>query len=146
MTHNTLATLTARTGLTVLDHLEQQVTIPVHDGLQAQGDLMIVPFALVAADIHLFPQGRWSTVPTRGTELLRGAAGGNPHTLIPEPGRCRWTNAFTDRTGLGLTLVDTDVVAYVLHPEHGATGLAPGRYVIRRQREHDGRAARFIAD
>jgi hypothetical protein len=26
-------------------------------------------------------------------------------------------------------------VAYLIHPEHGATGIAPGTYVIRRQRE-----------
>jgi hypothetical protein len=29
------------------------------------------------------------------------------------------------------------VVAYLIHPEHGATGIAPGRYVIGRQQEFD---------
>jgi len=39
------------------------------------------------------------------------------------------------REQLTLGAVDTSVVAYLIHPEHGATGIAPGRYVIRRQRE-----------
>jgi hypothetical protein len=54
LTTLTLADLTARTGLDVLGHLERQVTIPVTDGIQAQGDLLVIPIALLAAD----PLGR----------------------------------------------------------------------------------------
>lgn len=36
---------------------------------------------------------------------------------------------------LALGILDTRVTAYLIHPEHGATGMAPGRYVIGRQRE-----------
>lgn len=30
---------------------------------------------------------------------------------------------------------NTDAIAYVLHPEHGAMGHAPGTYLVRRQTE-----------
>ena len=39
----TLADLTSRTGLDVLSHLEREAAIPVIEGLQAQGDLIVVP-------------------------------------------------------------------------------------------------------
>jgi hypothetical protein len=32
-------------------------------------------------------------------------------------------------------MIDTSAVAYLIHPEHGGTGIAPGRYAVRRQRE-----------
>jgi hypothetical protein len=44
----TLASLSRQTGLAVLDHLEQSVTIPVVDGPQAQGDLIVIPLSVVA--------------------------------------------------------------------------------------------------
>lgn len=35
-------------------------------------------------------------------------------------------------------------VAYLLHPEHGATGCPPGKYVIRRQREYAERRGTYL--
>ncbi|MHC3471987.1 hypothetical protein ACYF6T_25295 [Streptomyces sp. 7R007] len=130
----TLEDLTLRSGLDVLDHLERQVAIPVVDGLQAQGDLIVVPYALVTRAVRPGESG-WRDVPAGGLELLRSAAGGNPHTLVADPGTCRWTTDLRDTTGLALGMLDTSAVAYLVHPEHGGTGIAPGRYVIRRQRE-----------
>lgn len=31
--------------------------------------------------------------------------------------------------------VPSPAAAYLIHPEHGGTGIAPGRYLVRRQRE-----------
>lgn len=140
----TLGSLSQQTGLTVLDHLEQSVSIPVVDGLQAQGDLIVIPIDMVAPSVR--DVGRWTDVPPEGLELLRGADGGNPHTLVADPDTCRWTTQVQDETWLAIGMFQTSAVAYLLHPEHGATGCAPGTYVVRRQREMEGARMRLVAD
>ncbi|MEV5888258.1 hypothetical protein [Nonomuraea fuscirosea] len=142
----TLASLTQRTGLAVLDHLEQSVRIPVVDGLQAQGDLIVIPLPLVATSVTLIAEERWEPVPAVGVELLRGAAGGNPHTLVADPGTCRWTTHVADSQDLAIGVFTASAPVYLLHPEHGGSGCAPGTYVVRRQREHEGTRARLVAD
>ncbi|GAB2801688.1 hypothetical protein GCM10027176_02370 [Actinoallomurus bryophytorum] len=142
----TLGSLSEQTGLAVLDHLERSVSIPVVDGLQAQGDLIVIPYSVIASSVRLWPTAVWTSVPSEGVELLRGAAGGNPHTLVAEPGTCRWTTTMTDADGLAIGAFDASAVVYLLHPEHGATGCAPGTYVVRRQREREGQRARLVAD
>jgi hypothetical protein len=142
----TLASLSQQTGLAVLDHLEQSVGIPVVDGLQAQGDLIVIPLSLVASSVRVPSTAIWQDVPPEGVELLRGAAGGHPHTLVADPGTCRWTRGVSDSDWLALGVFQTSAVAYLLHPEHGATGCTPGTYVVRRQRELDGPRARLVAD
>ncbi|GAB2940618.1 hypothetical protein ACFMQL_14490 [Nonomuraea fastidiosa] len=143
----TLASLARQTGMTVLDHLEQEIQIPVLDGPQAQGDLIVVPLRLVSAAVQIRDDPRWQAVPPEGIELLRGEAGGNPHTLVAEPGSCRWTVNVTDADGLAIGVFSASAPVYLLHPEHGGSGCAPGTYVVRRQREHDGhRRARLVAD
>ncbi len=148
----TLGELTSRTGLDVLDHLEREVTVPVVDGLQAQGDLLVVPAAMLPP-VAVAQEARWREVPPSGVELLRSSAGGNPHTLVADPSTCRWTPHVQDPEGLALGVLTTTATAYLIHPEHGATGIAPGRYVVRRQREREMganprvvRANRLIAD
>lgn len=132
----TLAELTEQSGLGVLDHLDTALTIPVTAGLQAQGDLLVVPWRMVAAaEARPGAPTTPTPVPPTGIEILRSAGGGNPHTLLAD-GKCTWTGRwFVDGDGLTLGVVDASSVAYLLHPEHGASGIAPGRYVIRRQRE-----------
>ena len=150
LTTLTLADLTARTGLDVLGHLERQVTIPVTDGIQAQGDLLVIPIALLAADplgrtrrgVSIVGSPRWHEVPGAGVEVLRSGAGGNPHTLVADTGTCRWTTGVDDPQQLALGALRTTGVAYLIHPEHGGSGIAPGTYVIRRQREHSGMTRR----
>lgn len=144
----TLAELTSRTGLTVLDHLEQQVHIPVLDGLQAQGDLIVIPLA-VLDDVHVPSRARWRAVPPDGVELLRGAAGGNPHTLVAEPGAAEWTADVQDGQWLAVGVLRATRPAYLIHPEHGGSGIAAGTYVIRRQRERStqwGQGDLLVAD
>ncbi|MBD0023007.1 hypothetical protein GII33_13240 [Gordonia pseudamarae] len=131
----TLATLTELSGLDVLDYLDTSVSIPVIDGLQAQGDLIVVPEHLLADTVTAGPSSRAVTVPTSGIELLRSAGGGNPHSLVADQGCCTWYSHVHDRRTLALGILDAGTVAYLIHPEHGATGIAPGRYVIGRQRE-----------
>jgi hypothetical protein len=145
----TLADLTDRTGLDVLGHLEREVTIPVIDGLQAQGDLIVVPHADLGEAIILRYE-QWREVPRTGIEVLRSAAGGNPHTLVADPGTCHWTTGVRDPRGLAIGALTASAVAYLIHPEHGGTGIAPGTYIIRRQRElgdrWDREASRLVAD
>ncbi|MET9322554.1 hypothetical protein ABZX75_20540 [Streptomyces sp. NPDC003038] len=139
----TLGELTQRTGLDVLEHLAREMAVPVVDGMQAQGDLLVVPMGMLR---HVRPRedghgrdgyGRvvWRDVPAEGIELLRSSAGGNPHTLVADPGQCRWVQDVSDPTGLAIGMLEASAIAYLIHPEHGATGIAPGRYVVRRQRE-----------
>ena len=145
----TLADLTARTGLDVLGHLEREVTIPVIDGIQAQGDLLVIPIALLTEpqgrrwrDVYITDSPRWHEVPGPGIEVLRAGAGGNPHTLVADPGTCRWTTGVFDSQRLALGALTATGVAYLIHPEHGGSGIAPGRYIIRRQRERRGATRR----
>jgi hypothetical protein len=145
----TLAELTARTGLDVLGHLEREVTIPVTGGIQAQGDLLVIPIALLAPaassgwrSVAIVESARWHRVPGAGLEVLRAGTGGNPHSLVADPGTCRWTTGVRDSEKLALGALTTTGVAYLIHPEHGGSGIAPGTYVIRRQRERGGTVRR----
>ncbi|SEF27166.1 hypothetical protein SAMN05421837_103664 [Amycolatopsis pretoriensis] len=124
-----LAELLDRTGLDVLAHLDRQVDVPVIDGLQAQGDLIVVPEAMADG-----VRGRagWHPLPAEGAELVRGGDGTNPHTLV---GSCQLTVQVADPEWLAVAMLHNTVPVYLVHPEHGATGIAPGRWVVRRQRE-----------
>ncbi|MGW5052553.1 hypothetical protein [Actinokineospora sp. NPDC004072] len=125
-----LTELLDRTRLHALDHLERDLTIPVIDGLQAQGDLIVIPTRLV-------PNLRWHysrMVPAEGVELVRGVAGNNPHTLVADEGVC-WIYSAHDSLRLAIAVIENSAPAYLVHPEHGGTGIAPGTWVIRRQQE-----------
>lgn len=141
----TLAQLTESTGLDVLDHLELDAEIPILAGLQAQGDLLIAPIAELAGQVRVHAAARWTPVPAAGVEVLRGTAMGNPHTLCADPGACTWTTDVDDATDLAIGVLRTDGPAWLLHREHGAAGIAPGEYVIRRQREMADQV-RMVAD
>lgn len=103
--------------------------------MQAQGDLIVVPYPIVAEVVTPGPWTRSENVPLSGVELLRSAAGGNPHSLVADEGKCTWATPVNDSRRLALGILNTRVTTYPIHPEHGATGIAPGRYVIGRQRE-----------
>lgn len=129
-----LAELLDRNDLDVLDHLERQVAVPVLDGPQAQGDLIVLPHTLVQT-VTVHAGRRWQPVPPGGVELVRGVAGNNPHTLVADPGTCEWTAAIRDPLGLGIALFTNTAPVYLIHPEHGGSGVAPGTWLVRRQRE-----------
>ncbi|MGW0016877.1 hypothetical protein ACWDUD_00985 [Rhodococcus sp. NPDC003382] len=145
----TLSDITAWSGIDVFDYLDREVSVPVVDGPQAQGDLIVVPHTMLAGVVTRQPWTRTVPVPASGIELLRSAAGGNPHSLVADEGACTWTAPVADPRGLALGIVEVTGVAYLIHPEHGATGIAPGRYVVGRQRERGTGlygAARLVAD
>lgn len=127
-----LAELLDKTGLDVLDHLDRQVTVPVLDGPQAQGDLLVLPLAMLDP---LTPRGGWWELPAEGRELVRGVAGNNPHTLVADRGTCRFTLWVNDPERLAIAAFENTAPAYLIHPEHGGTGIAPGAWCVRRQRE-----------
>jgi hypothetical protein len=151
LTTLTLADLAARTGHGLPGHLEGKVMIPVTDGIQAQGDLLVIPIALLVTtttgwaweNVSIIDSAHWHRVPRAGIEVLRSGAGGNPHTLVADPGTCRWTTGVHDPEELALGALTTTGTAYLIHPEHGGSGIAPGTYVIRRQRERRGTTPGF---
>lgn len=136
---HTLATLIDRHGITVEDHLDQQVTVPINTGLQRQGDVLVVPE----------PRGTAATtpVPPTGVPVVRGEAGGNTHAIVADgPGVCCDTrDASTRNLTLATLTVPEGSVAYLAHPEHAYTGIGPGTYTLRRQREQADEL-RIVAD
>lgn len=133
----TLAEVTVRHGFEVLEHLETALEVPVLAGLQAQGDLFIVPvdrpFARQAAD----------TVPAAGIAVIAAVGGGHEHRLFAGTPGTAWFHPV--RQGQDIGALECTEPAYVLHPEHGATGIAPGSYMLRRQREQAAEE-RLVAD
>jgi hypothetical protein len=110
--------------------LVAEVEIPVLDGLQAQGDVVVIPLGLIPDRAGLLPEPT-DEVPSSGVELLRAQ---HSHVLVADAGTC-WYQLMA-RSQLDLAVVRTAAPVHLLHPEHGALGIAPGQYLIRRQREH----------
>lgn len=132
---STLAEVVDRYQVDVLDHLDRQVDIPVLSAPQAQGDVIILPSKAKAAV---------TPVPEAGVPVVEGGPGGHTHRLLAEgPVLFDWVT----RRGqdVGLLTVLGGAVAYLAHPEHGYAGIAPGTYVIRRQREQADEE-RLVAD
>jgi hypothetical protein len=128
----TLAQVAQAYDFAVLEHLEADAEVPVLDGLQAQGDLIIVP--VPCADTATLGHGVLAPVPPEGVPVIEGVNGGHEHRLFASvPG----TATFRSWPGRGqvIGVLECTEPAYLLHPEHGATGIAPGTYELRRQRE-----------
>ena len=127
--HRTVTDLIATHGVDIDPHLDRDATVPVSAGLQRQGDVIVIPTAMARR-----PGAAATTlVPRAGVPVVRGGAGGNTHLLLAD-GPVRYDAAPADLT-LGLLTVEEGATAYLAHPEHGYAGIAPGTYVIRRQRE-----------
>jgi hypothetical protein len=138
MTTATLGQLIDKYGFDVHEYLDRDLAIPVHPGLQAQGDLFIIP----AEPRRDGLQG--TTVPPGGIAVIEAVGGGHEHRLFAgTPGTALFTPA-GDR-GPDIGLLQCDEPAYIAHPEHAYTGIAPGTYTLRRQREQDD-VERFVAD
>lgn len=112
-----------------------ELEIPLIAGAQRQGDVMILPTT-----------PRDSGQPLgKGVEVVRSEAGSNTHTLH---GDGTWLPSPSALTNLvqGWLTVPEGGEAYLIHSaEHGAAGIAPGSYEIRRQREFAGEWRR-VAD
>ncbi len=112
-----------------------ELEIPVLAGAQRQGDVLIVPCAPREGGVPL----------GKGVEVVRSEAGSNTHTLH---GDGTWLAAKeADRSLVqGFLTVPDGGECYLIHSqEHGAAGIAPGSYEIRRQREFAGEWRR-VAD
>jgi hypothetical protein len=136
----TLGQLIDRHGVDVLDHLDRQLEVPVLDGLQFQGDLAIIP---TAAPGRAAGAGK-QTVPPAGIPVIPAVNGGHEHRLLADvPGSAYWRPATGGGQDLGV--LHTTETAWLAHPEHGYLGIAPGDYVLRRQREQ-AEEERLVAD
>ncbi|MFI0353155.1 hypothetical protein [Actinomadura sp. 9N407] len=115
-----------------LAHLAAELDIPTIAGLQHQGDLSVIPAAMAVED------GRppMAPVPAAGVAVVRGEAGGHTHLLLGS-GDVRYDarDGAADHITLGTLEVGDGATAWLDHPEHGNTGIAPGLYVLRRKRE-----------
>ena len=137
MSTSTIDSMTTRTGVTVLDHIDPSADVPVVSVAAAQGDVSI---------LRVTTRPAATPIPAR-VDVVRGEAGGNTHSLHPS-GDCFW-DAATARSVADLTLgtltVPEGSTAVLAHPEHGFLELAPGTYRIGRQREYAGEWA-YVAD
>ncbi|MFD0689831.1 hypothetical protein [Actinomadura fibrosa] len=115
-----------------LAHLAAELDIPTIAGLQHQGDLSVIPAAMAAEDF----QRPADPVPAVGVAVVRGEAGGHTHLLLAS-GDVRYDvrDGAAGDIVLGSLEVGEGATAWLDHPEHGNTGIAPGRYVLRRKRE-----------
>ena len=137
MSTSTIDSMTTRTGVTVLDHIDPSADVPVVSVAAAQGDVSI---------LRVTTRPATTPMPAR-VDVVRGEAGGNTHSLHPS-GDCFWDAAtarsVTDLT-LGTLTVPEGSTAVLAHPEHGFLEVAPGTYRIGRQREYAGEWA-YVAD
>lgn len=127
----TLDQLITTHGVDVDPHLDRQATIPVCDGLVRQGDIIVIPAALLeTAEVAA------TQIPPAGYPVVRGEAGGNTHLLLGDgPVFYEPASVRDGSLELGALSVPAGSTAFLAHPEHGYVGIAPGRYVVRRQRE-----------
>lgn len=129
-------------GVTVEAHLDRQATIPVLAGLQFQGDVAVIPSAVAGLAYRAT-----TPLPTAGYPVVRGEVGANTHQLIAD-GAVYYnpaTSAGPTGLDLGTLTVPEGSTAYLAHPEHAYAGIAPGTYLLRRQREQ-ANEIRIVAD
>ena len=133
-------------GVTVPAHLAADAEVPVLSGPQAQGDLLVVPGAP--------PDGlTWEPVPASGVQVVHGEATGNTHWLHGGIGSTgvRWAwpdpRAEGDPLVVGYLSVPAGASALLIHTdEHGANGIGPGRFAVRRKREGDAAEDQYVED
>ena len=128
-------------GVDVDDHLDRQATVAIIAGLQRQGDVIVIPAAIAG---QITPAT--TPVPASGVPVVRGEAGGNTHLLLADgPVFYNPAPASVESLDLGVVTVPDGSTGYLAHPEHAYSGIAPGTYLIRRQREQADEI-RMVAD
>ncbi|MEU6711347.1 hypothetical protein ABZ897_07670 [Nonomuraea sp. NPDC046802] len=105
-------------------------------GLQFQGDVAVVPVNREPAR---------TAVPEAGVPVVRGQAEANTHLLLAIGQAFFAPDRFGGGMVLGVLNVADGATAYLAHPEHAFSGIAPGTYELRRQREQADQA-RLVAD
>ena len=138
MTITTFGDLLGRHDIQIPDHLIAQAEVPVLTGPQRQGDLFVRPVAVGDGTGN----GRWQPVGD-GVQVVHGEATGNTHWL--HGNTCRWLRLDQGQV-VGLVQVPDGEAAYLVHTdEHGANGIGPGIYEVRRKREQADEI-RMVAD
>jgi hypothetical protein len=135
MSASTLGELIGAHGVEVLEHLDRGMEVPVLGGLQLQGDLAVIPGGHGG-------KGAAEVIPQAGVAVIEALAGGHEHRLL---GPVAWLPAGPGGQDLGYLSVPDGGQGFLAHPEHGYLGIAPGSYVLRRQREQADEE-RLIAD
>lgn len=139
----TVQNLLDRTNAQVQDHVPLHDPIPVLAGLQAQGDVAVIPSALLP---KVRPVGAPRPVPPAGTVVVSGT---HDHIVVADTPDGHSTVTLTDATdseGLAVAILTASAPCWLLHTgEHGGTGIAAGTYVLRRQREQAD-VQRLVAD
>lgn len=134
----TAAALEERLGVTIDEHLDREIGIPVLTGVpQRQGDILFIPGT---------PNQKATTpIPRAGYPVVRGENGGNTHALHTDTGTCFYDPDTRDGQRLGVLTVAEASVAILAHPEHGFMAFGPGTYTVNRQREQADEI-RMVAD
>jgi len=151
---HTYGSALALVGVVVPDHLSAQTEVPVLTGPQAQGDLLVVPEAdtdTATATATDTDTGDRQPVTADGIQVVHGEATGNTHWLhagFDSPGvtwRRRGDGGRRSGSGdggsaaelvLGHLHIPEGQSALLIHTdEHGANGIGPGSYAIRRKRQ-----------
>ena len=120
-------------GVDILDYHDRELSVPVVSGVTRQGDVIVVPAQFIRRGLR----AATTPVPLSGVAVVRGEAGGNTHSLHGDGPIFFDAARQSDETdlSLGTLTVPEGSVAYLAHPEHAFTGIAPGTYRIGRQRE-----------
>ena len=129
----TVAELAARSGVTPYEQVALDELVPVLSGLQVQGDVAFVPCGTARSDLGVPVTGS-------GVTLVQGI---HPHHLVADGDTCRWQPGAGGALGVGV--IHALAPCWIIHPEHGGLGLAPGAYEVRRQREQ-AEEQRLVAD
>ncbi len=136
----TLETVLGQHKVEIPAHLEAQAEIAlISDKPIRQGDVYVIPHRAGHVDGA-------AQVPPEGVPVVRGEAGGNTHLLVAE-GTVLWAprTGSPDAADMGTLVVEEGSSAFLIHPEHGAAGMGPGHFTIRRQREQ-AEEVRLVAD
>lgn len=128
MTQKTYGELLAKHDVQIPEHLLAQAEVPVLTGPQRQGDIFVRPLGVAPKDSTIFaPVGE-------GVQVVHGEATGNTHWLHGDPG-VLWARLDRGQV-VGVVMVPEGATAHLVHTdEHGANGLGPGVYELRRKRE-----------
>jgi hypothetical protein len=131
-----LSDVISRHDFGVLGELDPEAAIPFLGGQQAQGDVIIIPAKMIRDSTRLF--GASDPIPAAGVAVVPAAPGRHEHRLFADRGPCYWARQIVVPPGLtiGALTVPAGSLAVLAHEQHGFTGIAPGAYVIRRQREY----------
>lgn len=131
----TTATMTygealSKVNVSVPDHLIADAEVPILTGVQAQGDLLIVPIKKTTA--------RLKPLTDEGVQVVYGEATGNSHYLhkgFDSPG-VRFARVEDSSQTIAVVEVPEGQSAQLIHTdEHGSNGIGAGLYAINEKRE-----------